>query len=262
MSWVLYQKIFNLRSEEKSLLFVCYLNANNLNWCEGGSLSFLLKDFASKIGELGSQAEKWGLGTPLHSLIWKRKHACAVSPRAFGTHHRPGCWGFPTSSSCPRMHLSPLWYVCIQDGPVCAKLAKAFACVFQLQFSQPPFRKVLLQCHCVCVCVCVCVCGSTGVWTQGFVLVKQTLYHLTPSSSPFCFSYFSDRVSWFLPGPALDHDLLTYAPQVAGIKVYTSMPGLFAVMGVGSHQVYLGWPWTVILLPVASHVAGMTGTYN
>jgi hypothetical protein len=23
---------------------------------------------------------------------------------------------------------------------------------------------------------------------------------------------------------------------------------------------YLGWPWTVILLPVASHVAGMTGT--
>jgi hypothetical protein len=28
--------------------------------------------------------------------------------------------------------------------------------------------------------------SETGVWTQGFVLVKQVLYHLTDSCSPFC----------------------------------------------------------------------------
>jgi hypothetical protein len=29
-----------------------------------------------------------------------------------------------------------------------------------------------------------------GVWTQDFVLAKQALYHLNPTSSPFCFGYF------------------------------------------------------------------------
>jgi hypothetical protein len=31
--------------------------------------------------------------------------------------------------------------------------------------------------------VCVCVCG-TGVWTQGFALVRQELYLLHPASNP------------------------------------------------------------------------------
>jgi hypothetical protein len=37
--------------------------------------------------------------------------------------------------------------------------------------------------------------GETGVWTQGFALTKQELYHLSHTSSPFCSGYFGDRVS-------------------------------------------------------------------
>jgi hypothetical protein len=33
-------------------------------------------------------------------------------------------------------------------------------------------------------------------WTQGFVLAKQVLYHLSHTSSPFCCGYFGDGVSW------------------------------------------------------------------
>jgi hypothetical protein len=36
--------------------------------------------------------------------------------------------------------------------------------------------------------------GGNGIWTQGLTLVKQELYHLTDTSSPFCFGYFGDRV--------------------------------------------------------------------
>jgi hypothetical protein len=32
--------------------------------------------------------------------------------------------------------------------------------------------------------------GGTGVWTQGFLLVKQALYCLSHTSSPFCSDYF------------------------------------------------------------------------
>jgi hypothetical protein len=37
--------------------------------------------------------------------------------------------------------------------------------------------------------------GSTGVWTQGFVLARWSLYYLSHTPSPFCFIYFSGRVS-------------------------------------------------------------------
>jgi hypothetical protein len=33
--------------------------------------------------------------------------------------------------------------------------------------------------------------------TQGLSLARQVLYHLSQAPSPFCFSYFSDRVSLF-----------------------------------------------------------------
>jgi hypothetical protein len=42
--------------------------------------------------------------------------------------------------------------------------------------------------------------GDYGTWI-GFMLASQALYHLSHASSPFCFSYFSDRVSSFLPRP-------------------------------------------------------------
>jgi hypothetical protein len=31
---------------------------------------------------------------------------------------------------------------------------------------------------------------SSGVWTQGFALAKQILYHLSNASSPFCCLFF------------------------------------------------------------------------
>jgi hypothetical protein len=37
--------------------------------------------------------------------------------------------------------------------------------------------------------------GGTGVWTQGSTLVKQALYHLHQTPSPFCSGYFGNGVS-------------------------------------------------------------------
>jgi hypothetical protein len=36
---------------------------------------------------------------------------------------------------------------------------------------------------------------GTGTWTQCFVLAKQALYHLSWTSSPFCYGYFGDGLS-------------------------------------------------------------------
>jgi hypothetical protein len=32
--------------------------------------------------------------------------------------------------------------------------------------------------------------GGTRVWTQGLALIRNALYHLSHSASPFCFVYF------------------------------------------------------------------------
>jgi hypothetical protein len=45
------------------------------------------------------------------------------------------------------------------------------------------------------------VAGGTGVSTQGLMVSTQVLYHLNHAPSPFCFNYFSDRVSCFLLMP-------------------------------------------------------------
>jgi hypothetical protein len=42
--------------------------------------------------------------------------------------------------------------------------------------------------------------GGIGVCTQGSVLVRQVLYHLSHSSGPFCFGYFGDRSRYFCSG--------------------------------------------------------------
>jgi hypothetical protein len=44
---------------------------------------------------------------------------------------------------------------------------------------------------------CFCFFFSTGVLTQGLVLARQVLYHLSMSPALFCFSYYLDRVSLF-----------------------------------------------------------------
>jgi hypothetical protein len=36
-----------------------------------------------------------------------------------------------------------------------------------------------------------------GVWTQGFALARQAVYHLSHASNPFSSGHFGDRVSLF-----------------------------------------------------------------
>jgi hypothetical protein len=50
---------------------------------------------------------------------------------------------------------------------------------------------------------------ETGVWTQVFVFIKQTLYRLSHTSSPFCSGYFGLRN--YLPRLALNH----YPPDLS-----------------------------------------------
>jgi hypothetical protein len=51
--------------------------------------------------------------------------------------------------------------------------------------------------------------SGTRVWTQGFVLARQALYH----SSPFCSGYFRDRVSLFAQADLdQDHPILCFPP--------------------------------------------------
>jgi hypothetical protein len=59
-----------------------------------------------------------------------------------------------------------------------------------------------------------------GVWTQGFMLIKEAFYHLSHTSSPFCSGYFGDGIS---------------------------------------RTICLGWPWISILLILASQIARITG---
>jgi hypothetical protein len=50
-----------------------------------------------------------------------------------------------------------------------------------------------------CLFVCLFVFGSTGVCIQGLLLARQV-------PSPFCFSYFSNKVLQFYLGLASDQD--------------------------------------------------------
>jgi hypothetical protein len=79
--------------------------------------------------------------------------------------------------------------------------------------------------------------GGTGIGgTQGFALARRILYHLSNASSPFCFSYSSNRVSC--------------SACIAGIT--------------SAHHHSLNfcqsWPQTVILLISISQVAGILST--
>jgi hypothetical protein len=79
----------------------------------------------------------------------------------------------------------------------------------------------------ICVIVLLCfpslVFFCTWVWTQGFMLATQMLYHLSHSSHPFCSDYLGDRVS-LLPRLALI--LLFIFPTIAvmtGIYQHTQL---------------------------------------
>jgi hypothetical protein len=132
---------------------------------------------------------------------------------------------------------------------------------------------------------------GTGVWTQGFVLPRQALYHLNNASSSFSSGYFCDRVSLFAwarldcdslilcfllllgcyritpPGPAFfywDGVSWTFLPGLAWNHNPTLLSppyslGWQACATVPSYWLKwilwtfcLGWPQTVILLILAS----------
>jgi hypothetical protein len=59
---------------------------------------------------------------------------------------------------------------------------------------------------------------GTRVWTQGFVLAKQALYHVSYASSPFYSGYFGDRVlQTICPGWPQTMILTISASQIARI---------------------------------------------
>jgi hypothetical protein len=82
--------------------------------------------------------------------------------------------------------------------------------------------------------------GGTGVEIGAFHLLVQVLYHLSQTSSPFCFSYFWDWVSCLcsvmLAG--LDHHPPVCATHIVGMTDMYHQTQLLVEMG---------WPQTMIL---------------
>jgi hypothetical protein len=75
--------------------------------------------------------------------------------------------------------------------------------------------------------------ANTGVWTQGFTLMRQVLYDLNYTFSLFCsvgvFFPFGNWLSIFVQAK-LNHNphILSFA-LCLGWQVYTTMPSLFSV---------------------------------
>jgi hypothetical protein len=88
----------------------------------------------------------------------------------------------------------------------------------------------------------------TGAWTQGPVLARQALYHLSHSTSPFCIGYFWDMV-------------LLYAWTTILLLVLPWIVGMMDVHYCPSH--WLRWSLMNFLPRLAliftSWVAGITG---
>jgi hypothetical protein len=101
--------------------------------------------------------------------------------------------------------------------------------------------------------------GCAGVWTQGFVFARWTLYHLNNIPILFALVIFPwDRVSCFCPGQALV--LLCMSSQVAG------MVGMFNNTGlINWDGLYKLFAWTGLklqsFLTFASQVVGITATW-
>jgi hypothetical protein len=81
---------------------------------------------------------------------------------------------------------------------------------------------------------------GTRVWTQDFVLAKQVLYHLSHTSSPFCFGYFGDGVLWAIcPGWPWTKTFLISASQVA--RIICVSHGIWLVLFLSLEFLCLGW---------------------
>jgi hypothetical protein len=80
--------------------------------------------------------------------------------------------------------------------------------------------------------------GSIKVWTQGFILAQHAFYHLSHAPTPFCFSYFSDRVLLFawpcprivilLPMPSWNYSVWQHSQLVCwdGVSLSSLPPRL------------------------------------
>jgi hypothetical protein len=97
--------------------------------------------------------------------------------------------------------------------------------------------------------------GSIGILTQSLALARQALYYLSYTSSPICFSYFSNKVLLLQPDWPRQQSYLLFS--VAGM---TEMAPCLAIGWDGvSWNFSLGWPQTIIFLISACWVARITG---
>jgi hypothetical protein len=97
-----------------------------------------------------------------------------------------------------------------------------------------------------------------GVWTQGFTLARQALFHLSHSTSPFvCSGYFGNRVSVFSQA-CLDLSPVSVFPPMTGMTGECRYTQLLVEMRV-SWSFCPNWPWTVILPISAFQVSRITG---
>jgi hypothetical protein len=135
-------------------------------------------------------------GIPMHehSVLWSSlchaTHTCPMQDEFFS---------ISTSSFHDDLQRIPSW-----------EISTAF-CSYFLQLAVPigTHNSTLLE-------MSFWGMGSTEIWTQGLMLDRQILYHLHHSSSPFCFSYFSNSLVFFVQA-SLDPDPPIYASRIAGI---------------------------------------------
>jgi hypothetical protein len=83
---------------------------------------------------------------------------------------------------------------------------------------------------------------------------RQVLYHLSHTRSPFCFVYFSDKVTHFCLGLASDFDPPPIASHMAGMTDVHHFAQLICWDGISLN---FAWPQTVILPVSASQISGI-----
>jgi hypothetical protein len=99
---------------------------------------------------------------------------------------------------------------------------------------------------------------STGIWTQGFTLARQALYHAGHTSFLLALVISQRRSHIFFFCPCWPgHSSPFYSSHVAGMTGVPSTPNFLLVM-MGSHKLFVpGCPQTMILLISASRIAGI-----
>jgi hypothetical protein len=98
---------------------------------------------------------------------------------------------------------------------------------------------------------------GTGIWSQGSTLAREVHYRLSHSTSPFCFSYFWDRISHFCFSWSFCLCLL----HSCDYKYTLPLSALLVeLVGGGVSLTFCpGWSWTVVLPISTSQVTGVTG---